>query len=418
METDFRRRLAEQLTLFAVVGITATAFIIHLPHEQKMDHSMLYVFLAALAVLVLAHHLVLLYPSRQGKILPRIPPFFLGLTLYYATACAAVFFSDGPKSPLYYALLPGPVIAGAFFDAGLAVASTSVLAAMYLLAALTSRPFTAQGSQTLFLNILYLYLACFLSTQIAMELRRLEESRREVSSLGDFIRRLEKAKSEYVSMVAHEIRTPLTSIQGFSEMASSADTPPEKRMEYYRIILSESERLSRLVTNLLNLSRIEAGLELNRVPVNIPELINGELDFFRSQTDIHSLEYSGSRAIPTVYADPERLRQVIQNLLSNAIKYSPAGGKVEVTTGLEGKYVTISVRDEGIGIPPEDLPRIFERFSRLEREEVTGISGTGLGLTIVKHLVDLHGGKITARSEPGKGSTFTVYLPIRGGENR
>ncbi len=415
---DFRRKLAGQLTAFAVAGILAAALIIHLPHAQKMDHSMLYVILAALSVLVLAHHLILLYPSRQGKILPRVPPFFLGLTIYYAMVSAAVFFSDGLLSPLYYALLPGPVIAGTFFETATAVASTSILAAMYLAASLTSRPFAAQGLQPLFLNLLYLYLACFLSNRIALGLRRLEESRREVANLGDFIRRLEKAKSEYVSMVAHEIRTPLTSIQGFGEMAASPGTPPEKKREYYRIILSESERLSRLVTNLLSLSRIEAGLELNREPVNVPDLITGEMDFFRSQTDIHHLEYLGSRDIPTVYADPERLRQVVQNLLSNAIKYSPGGGKVEVETGLEGKYVTISVRDEGIGIPPEELPRIFERFSRVERDEATSISGTGLGLAIVKHLVELHGGKITARSEPGKGSAFTVYLPVRGGESR
>jgi len=418
METDFQRKLAEQLTAFAAVGILAAALIIHLPHDQKMDHSMLYVILAALSILVFAHHLILLYPSRQGKILARVPPFFLGLAAYYALACAAVFFSDKLSSPLYYTLLPGPVIAGAFFELWTALLSTSMLAGLYLAVSLSSRPFTAQDLQPLAFNVVYLYLACFLSNRLALELWRLEQSRREMAGLGDFIRRLEKAKSEYVSMVAHEIRTPLTSIQGFSEMAASPDTPPEKRKEYYRIILTESERLSRLVTNLLNLSRIEAGLELNREPVDVPELVLGEMEFFRSQTDVHRLEYKGSRDIPTVFADPERLRQVLQNLLSNAIKYSPGGGRVEVETGREGRYVTISVRDEGIGIPAEELPRIFERFSRVERDEATGISGTGLGLAIVKHLVELHGGKITAQSEPGRGSTFTVYLPIRGGESR
>jgi len=418
METDFQRKLAEQLTAFAAVGILAAALIIHLPHDQKMDHSMLYVILAALSILVFAHHLILLYPSRQGKILARVPPFFLGLAAYYALACAAVFFSDKLSSPLYYTLLPGPVIAGAFFELWTALLSTSMLAGLYLAVSLSSRPFTAQDLQPLAFNVVYLYLACFLSNRLALELWRLEQSRREMAGLGDFIRRLEKAKSEYVSMVAHEIRTPLTSIQGFSEMAASPDTPPEKRKEYYRIILTESERLSRLVTNLLNLSRIEAGLELNREPVDVPELVLGEMEFFRSQTDVHRLEYKGSRDIPTVFADPERLRQVLQNLLSNAIKYSPGGGRVEVETGREGRYVTISVRDEGIGIPAEELPRIFEKFSRVERDEATGISGTGLGLAIVKHLVELHGGKITAQSEPGRGSTFTVYLPIRGGESR
>lgn len=412
---DFQRKLAGQLTAFAAAGILAVAFIIHLPHEQEMDHSMLYVVLAAVSALVLAHHVILLYPSGQGKVFTRIPPFFLGLTIYHAMACVAVFFSGGLYSPLYYALLAGSVVTGVFLETGTAFIETSLLALMYLLACLSARSLANAYLQPLFLDLFYLYLACYLSNRAALELRRLEESRREVANLGDFIRRLEKAKSEYVSMVAHEIRTPLTSIQGFSEMAASQDTTPEKKHEYYRIILQESERLSRLVTNLLSLSRIEAGLELNRESVDLPELIAGELEFFRSQTEIHQLEYRGSREIPPVYADPERLRQVIQNLLSNAIKYSPEGGRVEVRTGLEGKYVTISVQDEGIGIPPEELPRIFERFSRVERAEATGISGTGLGLTIVKHMVELHGGKVTARSEPGKGSTFTVYLPLRGG---
>ncbi len=415
---DFRKRLAGQLTVLAAASVVVVAFIIHLPHGQEMDHSMLYVVLAALSVLVLAHHLVLLYPSRQGKILPRIPPYFLGLTLYHALACVAVYFSGGLSSTLYYALLAGSVTAGVFLEAGAAMLNTTLLAAMYLATSLAARPFAVEDLQVLSLNLLHPYLACFLSRKMALELRRLEESRREVIRLGDFMRRLEKAKSEYVSMVAHEIRTPLTSIQGFSEMAASPDVAPEKKHEYYRIIYQESERLSRLVTNLLSLSRIEAGLELNREPVNVPELIAGEMEFFRTQTDAHRLEYVGSPDIPPVHADPERLRQVLQNLLSNAIKYSPGGGRVEVRTGLEGRYVTISVRDEGIGIPPEELPRIFDRFIRVERDEATGISGTGLGLTIVKHLVELHGGKITARSEPGKGSTFTVYLPVRGGDGR
>ncbi len=412
---NLERKLAGILTTLAVIAIPATAFIIHLPHEQEIDYSALYLVLAALCVLVIVHHMVILYPGRHGKLFPRLPPLFIGITVYNVIVCAAIFFSGGVNSPLYYALLIGPLAAGICCELAPALLNTSLLAAAYILVTVTSGDFAVADTRSLACNLFFLFLACFLSNRISIELRRQEQSRNEVTTLGEFIRRLEKAKSEFVSVVSHEIRTPLTSIHGFSEILATKDMEPEKRREFYRIIQGESERLSRLITNLLNLSRIEAGLELNRELVDIPRLVLEDVEFFQSQTDSHSLQYLGSRQVPMVYADPERLHQVMKNLLSNAIKYSPDGGPVEVSTEVEGKYVTISVRDQGIGIPPEELPRIFERFSRVEREEALGISGTGLGLAIVKHLVELHGGKVTVHSEEGQGSTFTVYLPIRGG---
>lgn len=412
---SLERKLAGILTTMAVIAIPAMGFIIHLPHYQKMDHSMLYLVLAALSVLLIVHHLVILYPGRYGKLFPRLPPLFIGITVYNLIVCAAIFFSGGVTSPLYYAALIGPLVAGICCELTPALLNTSLLAAAYILVTVTSGDFAVADIQSLAYNLFYLYLACFLSNRVSLELRRLEQSRNEVTTLGEFIKRLEKAKSEFVSVVSHEIRTPLTSIHGFSEILATKDLEPEKRQEFYRIIQGESERLSRLITNLLNLSRIEAGLELNRELVDIPRLVLEDVEFFQTQTASHRLQYLGSRQVPMVYADPERLHQVMKNLLSNAIKYSPDGGPVEVTTEVEGKYVAISIKDQGIGIPPEELPRIFERFSRVEREEALGISGTGLGLAIVKHLVELHGGKVTVHSEEGHGSTFTVYLPIRGG---
>ncbi|MBC7247528.1 MAG: hypothetical protein H5T73_07100 [Actinobacteria bacterium] len=412
---NMERKLAGILTIMAIIAIPLTALIIHLPHEQEMDHSMLYLVLAALGVLVIVHHLVILYPSRHGRLFPRLPPLFIGICVYDVIVCAAIYFSGGVSSTLYYAALIGPVAAGICCDLVPALLNTSFLAAAYTLVTVTSGDFAVANVQALACNVLYLFLACYLSSRISLELRRQEQSRNEVATLGEFIRRLEKAKSEFVSVVSHEIRTPLTSIHGFSEILATKDLEPAKRQEFYRIIQVEAERLSSLITNLLNLSRIEAGLELKHEMVDIPRLVTEDVEFFQSQTSSHRLRYLGSRHVPMVYADPERLHQVMKNLLSNAIKYSPDGGPVEVTTEVEGKYVTISVSDRGIGIPAEELPRIFERFSRVEREEVLGISGTGLGLAIVKHIVELHGGKVTVRSEQGQGSTFTVYLPIRGG---
>ncbi len=412
---SLERKLAGILTTMAAIALPVMAFVIHLPHREEMDHSMLYLAFAALFVLVIVHNLVSLYPSKHGKLFPRLPPFSVGIAVYGLIVCAAVFFSGGTASPLYCAVLIGPLVAGICCELAPAFLYTSFLAAAYAAVAILGDGFVLERTQALACNLFYLFLACLLANRISLELRRQEQSRNEVASLGEFIKRLEKAKSEFVSIVSHEIRTPLTSIHGFSEILATKEIAPEKRREFYRIIQGEAERLSRLITNLLNLSRIEAGLELNRELVDIPRLVIEDLEFFQSQTTAHQLRYLGSRQLPMVYADPERLHQVMKNLLSNAIKYSPHGGLIEVLTDIDGKYVTVSVRDHGIGIPPEELPRIFERFSRVEREEVLGISGTGLGLAIVKHLVELHGGKVTVHSEQGQGSTFTVYLPIRGG---
>ncbi len=411
---ELQRRLTGMITLLALVGIPLTAVIVHLRHGQETDYSVLYLAFMALAALVAVQNMLLYHPSGHGKLFPRIPAFFLGLIVFDFILCAAIYFSGGSSSPLYYGALIGPLVAGLALELPLALASTSILSALYIAAGLTHANFEAGCIQPLAFNVLYFYLACLLANRLALELRRQEQSRDEVASLGEFIRNLEKAKSEFVSMASHELRTPLTSIHGFSEILRTKDMVPEKKNEFYRIILNESERLSRLISNLLSLSKIEAGIELNREMVNIDDLVKEDVEFFQSQTREHELKYAGGRQLPPVYGDPDRLHQVIKNLLSNAIKYSPEGGPVEIETGVEGKYVTVSVTDHGIGIPPEELPHIFERFRRVERKELAGITGTGLGLAIVKHLVEMHGGKIRVASEPGRGSTFTVHIPMRG----
>jgi len=411
---ELERRLAGILTVIAVIAIPASAFIIHLPHGQEIDYSVLYISLAAFTVLVTVLNMALFYPSKHGRLFPRVPPFFIGIVVFHFVICVTIFFSGGLESPLYYAALIGPIVAGITLELPLAMASTSILALLYIVVAFTYGEFRPEMVQPLAFNVLYFYLACLLTNRLALELRRQEQSKDEVANLGEFIRRLEKAKSEFVSMVSHELRTPLTSIHGFSEILATKDMELDKKLEFYRIILNESERLSRLITNLLNLSKIEAGIELNREMINLADLVEEDMEFFQSQTDRHELKYLGSSQLPQVYGDQDRIHQVIKNLLSNAIKYSPDGGPVEVETGVEGKYVTVAVTDYGIGIPPDELPHIFERFRRVENKELSGIAGTGLGLAIVKHLVELHGGKTTVRSEPEQGSTFTVYIPIRG----
>ena len=411
---EFERKLAGILTVVAIMALPTTVLIIHLSHGQEIDYSVIYLALAALAVLVAIQNLVIFNPSKHGKLFPRVPHNFIGIIVLYFILCVLVYFSGGLESPLYYGLLIGPLLAGMLFELPAAMASTSILSLLYILVVLTHGRLHLENTQALAFNILYLYMACLLSNRLALELRRQERSKDEVATLGEFIRKLEKAKTEFVSMVSHELRTPLTSIHGFSEILRTKDMESEKKDEFYRIILNESERLSRLITNLLNLSQIEAGIELNREMIDVEELVEEDMEFFQSQSDIHELEYLGSQQLPQIYADPDRVHQIVKNLLANAIKYSPEGGPVEVETGVEGKYVTISITDYGIGVPQDELPHIFERFRRVEREEMSGIAGSGLGLAIVKHLVELHSGKIAVRSVPSEGSTFTVSLPIRG----
>jgi signal transduction histidine kinase len=411
---DLERKLTSLITLLAVAAIPLSAIMFHLPHAQEIDYSIFYLALAALIVLITILNMVVYYPSKHGKLFPRIPPTYIGLIVYYFIIAISIYFSGGIESHLYYAALLGPLVAGISFELPSALVSTSILSLLYTLVVVSRGSPSVESSQPLAFNILYLYLACFLSNRLALELRRQEQSRDEVASLGEFIRKVEKAKSDFVSMVSHELRTPLTSIQGFSEILRTKEMEPEKKAEFYRIILNESERLSRLITNLLNLSKIEAGIELKREMINVADLVEEDMEFFQSQTGDHELKYLGSRQLPPVYADPDRIHQIIKNLLSNAIKYSPDGGPVEVKTGVEGKYVTIAVTDHGIGIPSDELTSIFERFKRVESTEISNISGTGLGLAIVKNLVDLHGGQIKVKSEVGQGSTFKILIPIRG----
>jgi signal transduction histidine kinase len=410
---DLERRLVWVITIMAAVTIPVTLLLIHLPHPQEIDYSVFYLALAAMVVLIIVQNLVLYYPSTQGKLFPRIPHFFIGMIILYVVFAALIYFSGGLESPAFFAMLLGPLMAGILFELPMAMASTTILAFFYTSVLITHQSFRAQDFQALAFNLFYLYLACLLANRLALELRSQEQSRDEVARLGAFIRRLEQAKSEFVSMVSHELRTPLTSIHGFSEILRAKEMEPEKKVEFYRIILNESERLSRLINNLLNLSTIEAGIELKREMVNVSDLIEEDIEFFQSQTAIHVLSHQGKQ-LPNVYGDPDRLHQIFKNILSNAIKYSPDGGAVEVETGIEGKYVSVAITDHGIGIPAGDLPHIFDRFRRVERKEMSEITGTGLGLAIVKHLVDVHGGQIKVRSEPGEGSTFTVFIPIRG----
>lgn len=243
--------------------------------------------------------------------------------------------------------------------------------------------------------------------------RILEAAHRARRKTYHQIEQLSKLRSEFVSIVSHEFRTPLTGIQGFSEMMRDEDlTLPEMR-EYAGDINKDARRLARLITDMLDLDRMESGrMTLNSEPVDLNRIVTETAAQFRLSAADHPIELDLDQSLHSIMGDSDRLTQVITNLVSNAIKYSPAGGAVELRTTRAERTVLLSVRDHGMGIPAEHLEKIFDRYSRVETTETRAIQGTGLGLPIVRQIVQLSEGQVWATSQSGQGSVFFVELPL------
>lgn len=226
---------------------------------------------------------------------------------------------------------------------------------------------------------------------------------------------IDQLKSDMISTVSHELRAPLTPIIGFAEMLQDGSLPSEKRARFLRIIIDESRRLSGLVDNFLTLSRIEAGrFELNLQEVEVRGIVEEVIGMEAGQHPSHELLNQIPADFPLIRADRDRIKRVIYNLITNAVKYSPSGGPVRVRgRDLDGN-VEIVVEDQGVGIRRQDLPKLFRRFQRVNREATPHVPGTGLGLSICKNVIQEHGGTISVQSEYGKGSTFTIRLPKAG----
>ncbi|HUU54164.1 MAG TPA: ATP-binding protein [Armatimonadota bacterium] len=231
------------------------------------------------------------------------------------------------------------------------------------------------------------------------------------------LRSVERMKSEFVSTVSHELRTPLTSIKGFirtllDDIEGYYDR--ETQMEFYRIIDTECDRLVRLINDLLNLSRIESGRALDLVlgEVDLGDLIGRVVDSQRSYTDRHEFDIIVPEDLPHINADRDKLDQVLTNLLSNAIKYSPDGGKITIhAREIDENKVSVSITDQGIGIPEDQISRLFTRFHRVDSRDSRKQYGTGIGLYLVKHLIEAHHGEVSVASTQSEGSTFTFVLP-------
>ena len=241
------------------------------------------------------------------------------------------------------------------------------------------------------------------------------EQLRSAAAAAAAAREAERLKSELLSIVSHELRTPLGAIKGFaSGLLHYGDRLDEaERTESLRSIDHAADRLTELIDNLLDLQRLEAGrLTVSHGIVDLGELTTTVLTEMAPRAPNHTLDLMIAPDVPPLMGDTRRLRQVLQNLVENAVKYSPNGGRIAVRVQVRPGLVELRVEDEGVGIPPDQLHAIFERFHRVDNSATRPIGGTGLGLAIVKGLVTAHGGTIHAESEgEGRGSAFVVTLP-------
>jgi len=241
-----------------------------------------------------------------------------------------------------------------------------------------------------------------------------------IKKQNERLKELDRMKSGFLSTAAHELRTPLTSILGFSEILLKKKLDEERQTRFLKIINEESMGLSGLINDLLDVSRIESGrgFKIKKAPTDVKDIILENVDLFKSQTDKHTFKVNIPRDLVKIELDKDKIDQVMENLLSNAIKFSPQGGKITVSIEQADEKVKISVADTGMGISKKDLTHIFEKFYRADNASTQAIGGTGLGLGIVKYIIESHGGKISAESKLGKGSTFSFTLPLKSAKRR
>jgi len=254
---------------------------------------------------------------------------------------------------------------------------------------------------------------------ITLSYRELQEKNRALEDSYGKLKELDRLKSNFLATMSHELRTPLTSVIGYSEMMLEGLGGPltAEQREYLGIIMEKGENLLQLITSILDISKIEAG----RVRLVLSEVDPGQLMRDAVATILPLARKKGLKVscepgeLPRIQADRDKVRQCLVNLASNAVKFTPAGGAITVTAQvLPPEMLAIHVTDTGIGVGEEHLPRLFDVFYQVDGSSTREYGGAGLGLAIVKSFVEAHGGSVHVRSEPSRGSTFSIHLPIQG----
>jgi two-component system phosphate regulon sensor histidine kinase PhoR len=233
------------------------------------------------------------------------------------------------------------------------------------------------------------------------------------------LRRADQVRRDFVANVSHELRTPLTAVRGYLEALAEPDVTPEERQRFLDILTANTRRMERLVRDLLRLARLDAGQEsVELVACDPRELLQAVIaDLEPSlQARRQSVEIVVDADAEKVTADIGKLHDVLRNLIANASTYAPEGSTIDVAVDRAAAWVRIAIADQGPGIPEDDLPRIFERFYRVDKSRTRDPGGTGLGLAIVKHLVELHGGHVHVENAATGGARFTIELPAAAAE--
>jgi signal transduction histidine kinase len=261
--------------------------------------------------------------------------------------------------------------------------------------------------------------AAIVSTQIrhADAIARLAERQAELAEQAERLSKLDEDRNQFLAIVSHELRTPLTSIISFTELirGEAGELTPEG-VRFLEIIERNADRLHRLIGDLLMLERLEAGaLPLDLAEVSVPDLAAEAVRSASAGSAKQgvALEIAATPG-PPARGDQRRLLQVLDNLIANAVKFSHRNGKVRVTATCRDRIWRIDVADSGIGIPPDEVGQLFSRFVRASNARKAGLPGTGLGLSVVKVLVEMHGGRVEVSSVLGQGSTFSIYIPATG----
>lgn len=228
-----------------------------------------------------------------------------------------------------------------------------------------------------------------------------------------YLKELDRIKSEFITTISHDLRTPLTTIQGYIELLPQAGSLNTQQQEFILRARQSMETITDMLNRLLDIERLEAGFEIEMSPCDLIQVIEEAINDIRPQTEEKELElrWEPSRPLPPVQGNRQHLRHVIDNLLSNAVKYTQERGWIAVSAKADREHITISVADNGIGIPPAQQSHIFDKFYRVESDEMTGIAGAGLGLAIVKTVIEKHNGRVWVESRPGMGSVFSFVLP-------
>jgi len=258
--------------------------------------------------------------------------------------------------------------------------------------------------------------------------RELTEKNRRLAQAVERLQEADRVKSNFLATVSHELRTPLTSVIGYSEMLLEgiAGELNDEQREYVRTVMEKGDQLLQLITGILDISRMEAGeMKIDKHPFDLDEVVTVALSTIAPHARRKKLVMACTvpPSLPLVLGDRDKIRQVLLNLLGNAVKFTPEGGKVEVAATLAPllpaadsmRAVRVSVRDSGIGVPPEHQKRVFDPFFQVDNSSTREYGGTGLGLSIVKRLVEAHGGVVWVDSEAGKGSTFSFTVPLAAG---